>query len=172
MNVRRREKRDRKIVGINIDLFVSGDRIQKIVDPKGLKLKMSSVLNVSNDSGKRQGFSIKDTEILVDIIEQNLFKRAHVGKFLGLVHIHSSTARLADEDQKTRASLKAEGGCHDATPPTEYAQDHDIFISLTGALYVVVNSQKDKGKVLKKHILKDNVPRGLDARIEEIQEKH
>ena len=44
--------------------------------------------------------------------------------------------------------------------------------TLTGALYVIVNSQKDKGKALKKHILKDIVPRGSDARTEEIQEKH
>ena len=57
-------------------------------------------------------------------------------------------------------------------PPREYAQDHDIFISLTGALYVTVNSRKGKGKSLKKHILKDIVPRGFDARIEEIQKKH
>ena len=57
-------------------------------------------------------------------------------------------------------------------PPEEDAQDHDIFISLTGALYVIVKSQKDKGKALKKHILKDIVPRGFDARIKEIQEKH
>ena len=56
--------------------------------------------------------------------------------------------------------------------PREDAQDHDIFVSLTGALYVVVTSQKDKGKVLKKHILKDIAPSGFDARIEEIQEKH
>ena len=54
----------------------------------------------------------------------------------------------------------------------EDAKDHDIFISLTGALYVTVNSRKDKSKALKKHILKDIVPRGFDARIEEIQEKH
>ena len=46
------------------------------------------------------------------------------------------------------------------TPSREDAQDHDIFISLTGALYVIVNSRKDKGKALKKHILKDVVPRG------------
>ena len=91
---------------------------------------------------------------------------------LGLVHIHRSTARLADEDQKSRAFLNVEGECHDATPPREDAQDHDIFISLTGTLYVVVNSQKDKGKALKKHILKDIVPRGFDVKIEEIQEKH
>ena len=57
-------------------------------------------------------------------------------------------------------------------PSREDAQEHDIFISLTSALYVVVNSQKDKGKVLKKHILKDIAPRGFDARIEETQEKH
>ena len=57
-------------------------------------------------------------------------------------------------------------------PPREDAQDHDIFISMTGALYVTVNSRKDKGKTLKKHILKDIVPRGFDARIEEIQGKH
>ena len=54
----------------------------------------------------------------------------------------------------------------------EDAQDHDIFILLTDALYVVVNSWNNKGKAFKKHILKDIVPRGFDARIEEIQEKH
>ena len=43
---------------------------------------------------------------------------------------------------------------------------------LTDALYVVVNSRNNKGKALKKHILKDIVPRGFDARIEEIQEKY
>ena len=39
-------------------------------------------------------------------------------------------------------------------------------------MYVIVNSRKDKGKLLKEHILKDIVPRGFDARIEEIQGKH
>ena len=74
--------------------------------------------------------------------------------------------RLADKDKKSRTFLKAEGwGCHDATPPREDAQDHKISISLTGALCVVVNSQKGKAKALKKHILKDIVPRGLDVRI-------
>ena len=38
-------------------------------------------------------------------------------------------------------------------------------------MYVIVNSRKDKGKALKEHILKDIVPRGFNARIEEIQEK-
>ena len=57
------------------------------------------------------------------------------------------------------------------TSPREDSQDHDIFISLSGTLYVIVNSRKDKDKALKEHILKDIVPGGFDARIEEIQEK-
>ena len=132
----------------------------------------SSLLNVPNVSSKPEGFNLSDIEVLVNSKEQNWFKRAHVGKFLGLVHIHRSTARLADEDQKTRAFLQAEGGCHIMKPPREDAQDHDIFISLTDALYVVVNSRKDKSKALKNHILKDIAPRRFDAKIEEIQEKH
>ena len=39
-------------------------------------------------------------------------------------------------------------------------------------MYIIVNSKKGKGKVFKDHILKDNVPRRLEARTEEIQEKH
>ena len=95
-----------------------------------------------------------------------------MGKFLGIVNIRRSTAKLADEDHKTRAFFQAEVGAHIMNPPREDTQDHDIFISLTGALYAIVNSQKDKGKALKKDILKDIAPRGFDARIEEIQEKH
>ena len=35
-------------------------------------------------------------------------------------------------------------------------------------MYVIVKSQKDKGKALKKHILKDIAPRGFDAKIKDI----
>ena len=51
------------------------------------------MLNVSNGSSKPEQFSIKDIEMLVDSEEQNWFKRALVRKFLGLVHIHKSTAK-------------------------------------------------------------------------------
>ena len=95
---------------------------------------MSSVLNVSNEGSRPEGFSIKDIEMLVDNKEQNWFQRAHVGTFLGIEDI--------------RASLNDLEKCE-----------------------LIVNS-KDKGKVLKDHILKDIVPRGLDAGIEEIQKKH
>ena len=71
---------------------------------------MSSLLNVSNASKKYEEFSLKDIEVFVDSNEQNWFKRTHMNIFLGLVHIHRSTTRLADEDQKIRAFLQAEWG--------------------------------------------------------------
>ena len=135
-------------------------------------LKKPSVLNVSNGSSKPEEFSIKVTEMIVDSKEQNLFKRAHIGRYLGIARIITSTAKLSEEDIRSRAFLQAEGGIRSIGPPGEDAQDHDMFISLTGALYVAINSQKDKGKALKKHILKDIVPRGFDVKIEETQEKH
>ena len=39
-------------------------------------------------------------------------------------------------------------------------------------MYVIVNSWKDKGKARKEHIMKDIIPSGFDARVEEIQERH
>ena len=90
---------------------MSDDQIKKVLTQKDVQTKMSSLLNVSNHaSSKPDEFSLKDIEVLVDNKEQNWFKRAHVRKFLGLVQIHSSTSKLADEDQKTQASLRVEGG--------------------------------------------------------------
>ena len=53
----------------------------------GLKIiiKMSSVLNVSNDRSKSEEFNLNNTEMIVDSEEQNWFKWTHVGKFLGLL---------------------------------------------------------------------------------------
>ena len=53
-------------------------------------IKMSSVLNVSNGKRESKEFNLKDIEVLVDSKEQNWFKRANVGKFLGLKHIDTS----------------------------------------------------------------------------------
>ena len=51
---------------------------------------MSSVLNVSNGGSKPEEFSLKDIDVFEDSNEQNWFKRAHVGKFLGLEDIWTS----------------------------------------------------------------------------------
>ena len=48
----------------------------------------------------------------------------------------------------------------------------DKFLTVFVVMCFIINSQKYKSKALKKHILKDIVPRGLDKRIEEIQGNH
>ena len=48
------------------------------------------MLNVSNGGSKPEEFSLKDIDVFEDSNEQNWFKRAHVGKFLGLEDIWTS----------------------------------------------------------------------------------
>ena len=45
--------------------------------------------------------------------------------------------------------------------PKDQRYKMEKFISLAGTLFVIVNSENDKGKVLKKRILKDLVTRGF-----------
>ena len=113
--------------------------------------------------------------MLVERKDQHWFRRTYVKKFLELVYIHRSTAKLGDEDQKFRAFLQAEGGFHSMTDwfGSKYHQNKaDNLLSVTSTLYVIVNSRSDKGKTLKEHIRKDLVPRGFDERIAELQKKH
>ena len=72
-----------------------GDRIQKFFDPKKITNKMSSsLLNVFNGSSKSEESNLKDTEVLVNDEGQHWFKRTHVGKFLGISYIATSTTNL------------------------------------------------------------------------------
>ena len=48
------------------------------------------MLNISNGSSKSEEFNLNNIEVLVDSKEQNWFKWAHVGNFLGLKHIDTS----------------------------------------------------------------------------------
>ena len=139
---------------------------------KNYKIKMSSFLNVSDTSRKSDEFNLNDIEVIVDSERQNWFKREHMGQNLGIVCIITSTTKLLEEDIKSRVFLKAERGIRSMDPPREDAQDHDIFISLTGALYAILNSRKEIGEEVNKHTLKDIVPLGFDSRIEKIQEMH
>ena len=56
--------------------------------------------------------------------------------------------------------------------PKDHQNKTDKFLSVFGVMYFTIKSGNDKGKLLKKHILKDIVLRGFDAKIEEIQGKH
>ena len=66
---------------------------------------MPSFLNVSNASTKSEKFSLKDIEVFVDSEEQNWFKRAHVGKFLGIEDIRTSLNVLEKCEILTRQVL-------------------------------------------------------------------
>ena len=67
----------------------------------------SSLLSVSNESSKSEEFSLNDTEVLVDNKEQNWFKRAHVGKVLGIEDIRTSLNGLEKCEMITRQELIA-----------------------------------------------------------------
>ena len=84
---------------------------------------MSSLLNVSNGSSKSEEFSLNDIEVLADnnpkkhqkplstqTMITNWFKRAHIGRYLGIAHIITSTSKLSEEDKRSRAFLQAERG--------------------------------------------------------------
>ena len=134
---------------------------------------MSSLLNVSNASRKPKEFSIKDIEMLVDIEDQNWYKRAHVGKFLEIEDIRTSLNDLEKCEMLTRQELiPSRRGTPGWSGPKDQQNKTDKFLSASGVMYVIANSKKDKGKALKDHILKNIVPRGFDARIEEIKGKH
>ena len=66
-------------------------------------------MNVSNASNESEEFSFKDIEVLVDSGDQNWFKRGHIGQYLGIACIITSTAKLLEEDIKFRAFPHAEG---------------------------------------------------------------
>ena len=61
-----------------------------------------------------------------------------------------------------KATLHGTGGWSGSK---DHQNKTDKFLSVFGTMYVII-------KALKKHILKDIVPRGFDARMEEIPGKH
>ena len=67
----------------------------------------SSLLNVSNGTNKSEEFSLKDIEVLIDSEGKNWFKRAHVGKFLGLAKILISVEGLDTEEMPQKDDIKA-----------------------------------------------------------------
>ena len=92
---------------------------------------------------------------------------------MGLKHIDTSVEGLDKCEMPTRNDIKtAPHGAGGWSGPKDHQNKTVKFLLAFGVMYVIVKSQKDKGKALKKHILKDIVPRRFDTRIEEIQEKH
>ena len=93
---------------------------------------MSSLLNVSNGSSKSEEFSLNYIEMLADITEQNWFKRAHIGKILGLKDIEPSTRGLDKREIGARHDIKA--------APQQNRSDE--FLSKKGVQYVISRIRK------------------------------
>ena len=108
--------------------------------------------------------------MFVDRKGRNWFKRAHEEKFLGIENIRKSLNDLDKCEILTREeSVPPQHSTLPCSGPKDQQKKTDQFLSFFGVMYVIGNSRKDKSKALKKHILKDIVPCGVDARIEEIQ---
>ena len=94
----------------------------KSFDEAELQIKTSSLLNVSNNAdSKSEEFSFNNIEVLVDSEEQNWFKRAHIGQYLGIACIITSTSKLSEEDIRSRAFLETKGGIGSMEPSREDA---------------------------------------------------
>ena len=92
---------------------------------------MFSLLNVSNGSSKSEEFSLNDIEMLVDNKEQNWFKRAHVGKFLGLTKILMSVEDDNTQEMPQRDDIKAMVSNPYPWPETKDQQNKtDKFLSV------------------------------------------
>ena len=110
---------------------------------------------------------------LASMILRDIDKRAYGGKFLGLPQIQKSLVGLDKCEIRGRNDFDPTYTTTTGwSRPKDQQNKTDKFLSVFGIMYVIVNSKKDKGKAFKQHILKDIVPRGFNAKIEEIQEKH
>ena len=111
---------------------------------------MSSSLNVSNGSAKPEEFNLSDIEVVVDSEGENWFKRTHAGNFLGLPQIEKLLVGLDKCEIPVRKDFDPTHTTNTCWPgPKDYQNKTDKFLSVFGVMYVIVNSQKDKGKGLK-----------------------
>ena len=110
---------------------------KKYFDLKELKIKLFSVLSVSNASSKPEELSIKDIEMVVDIEGQNWFKTAHFGKFLGIEDIRTSLNDLEKCEMLTRQELiPSRRGTPGWSRPKCQQNKTDKFLSAFGVMYV------------------------------------
>lgn len=117
-----------------------------------------TLLNASNISHP-EGFNLKDIEVLVN--SAILVRARSCWKILGFKWHPNINEETWFELLQIVCFVKFQG------------EGSDNFLSVTGTLYISVNSRKDKRKELKGHILKDFIaPRGFDARIAEIPQKY
>ena len=100
-------------------------------------------------------------ETLFDAQNQPLFKRADLGKYLGIRNIRDNFKEFSSHHAHPRSEIGGVG----VTNTLGRAKDHhDIFINLDGAIEIAVHSKKPKAVALVNCLTKKGV--------EKIQEEH
>ena len=106
-------------------------------------------------------------EVLSDANDAPHFKRADLGRFLGIVDVRHNFKNIAT---KSRSEIAVRGG--GCTPSLLQSQnDHDAFVDLEAALEIVVRSRKPKAVELTKWLTRKGVEKVVKDRQKAIEEK-
>lgn len=99
---------------------------------------MSSQLTLFNSfsNTKSEKLILKDIEVLIGRKHRPWFKWAYTGQYLGIPLIIILINKLVEEGMLSWSFRLAERGICSIESPKEVTQDHNMFISLTGALCV------------------------------------
>ena len=108
-------------------------------------------------------------ETLFDEQNQPLFKRADLGKYLGIEDIKHNFKDLPSHYTRPRSEIGAGSHATPSPPPMppilgRTKNPHDIFLNLDGSIEMAVRSKKPKAVALVKWLTKKG--------IEKIQEEH
>ena len=111
--------------------------------------------------------AISAIEVLTDATSAPRFKRADLGRFLGMANIRS---RFNDIATVSRSEIAA-GGVGPGYTLLQGQNDHDAFVDLEGALEIVVRSRKPKAVELTKWLTRKGVEKVVEDRQKAVQEK-
>ena len=83
-------------------------------------------------------------ETVFDDQNQPWFKRADLGRYLGIVKVKNST-HIPSHFMCKRQDIK---GVWPTVPLGKRKNPHDVFVNLDGAIYIATNSKKEKATAL------------------------
>ena len=107
-------------------------------------------------------------EVLFDDQNQPWFKRADLGRYLGIVKVRDSLSNFPAQFTRPRNEIDGAG----ATGTLSKDQNlHDVFVSSEGALEITHRSRKPKAVELIKWLAKKGVEKVLDDNKKAIEEK-
>ena len=117
---------------------------------------------------------IRAIEILYEEQSQPWFKRADLGRCLGVVKVKNSM-HIPPHFMCKRQDI--EGNCC-TVPLGRVKNPHDVFVNLDGAIYIATNSKKEKAAALISWLVKKGVEKlqeehqTANDKIKELKDKH